>query len=175
MTTPSKAKKKLSLASIKAGALVGSPVPATIEIMVNGEESEIETFISPANYQTAIASYQAYAENKEAMAGIIASRIVDEKGAPEFTEAEVRQFFNDSLTIAVWSKIYEVDHPDVGKDSATTTTSCGTSLSSTESEAEPLPKPGETLALPSSSSGENTESAGEASTLADELSKQSGN
>lgn len=156
MTTPSKAKKKLSLASIKKGDLIGAPVPVTIEIMVNGEECEIDAFIKPASYDTAVKRYQAYGENKEALAGIIATRVVNAKGKPEFTEAEVRQLFNEALTDAVFSKINEVDYPP-GKDLTMTTTNSGTSLSSTELEAEPLPKPGETLALPSSMSGENTE------------------
>lgn len=37
---------------------------------------------------------------------------------PEFTESQVREFFNDALTDAVFAKINEVDHPETGKDSA---------------------------------------------------------
>lgn len=165
--TVAKIKKKLSLAAIKKGELVGAPVPVTIEIVVNGEECEIDAFIKPASYDTAIKRYQAYGENKEALAGIIATRVVNAKGKPEFTEDQVREYFNDALTDAVFAKINEVDHPP-GKDLPTTTENSGTSLSSTESAEEPLPKPSKESPTPSSSNGGNTEPSAEASTQAEE-------
>lgn len=166
--TAAKIKKKISLAAIKKGELVGAPVPVTIDIVVNGEECEIDAFIKPASYDTAIKRYQAYGENKEALAGIIATRVVNAKGKPEFTEDQVREYFNDALTEAVFAKITEVDHPPAGKDSAMEMTNSGTSLSSTELVDDPLPKPSAESVMPSSSNGGNTEPSAEALTQAGE-------
>lgn len=146
--------KKLSLDEIKAGALIGEPVPVSIKIMFNDEEAEVDTYIKPFNYETAVASLSAYAEKKESLAGIIASCVTDKKGKPVFTEQQVRQHFNQHLVEAAWQKIYEVNHPkkenkddgdDAGKSKSSSAKMMKSGLSSlaTESAGEPLRPPSE--------------------------------
>jgi len=156
-------KKKLSLADIKAGILIDTPEKITVEIMVSGEPCEFETHIKIMDYSTAIAQMQANQENKEALASILADCIVDEKGKPEFTEAEIRQHFSKPLIDAVWAEILKKNF--LGKVTAKQNLkekNSGQSLSSTALEAEPLPKPSETLVTENISTGGNTESAEEA-------------
>ena len=156
-------KKKLSLADIKAGILIDTPEKITVEIMVSGELCEFETHIKIMDYSTAIAQMQANQENKEALASILADCIVDEKGEPEFTEAEIRQHFSKPLIDAVWAEILKKNF--LGKVTAKQNLkekNSGQSLSSTALEAEPLPKPSEALVTENTSTGGNTESAEEA-------------
>ena len=156
-------KKKLSLADIKAGILIDTPEKITVEIMVSGEPCEFETHIKIMDYSTAIAQMQANQEKKEALASILADCIVNEEGEPEFTEAEIRQHFSKPLIDAVWAEILKKNF--LGKATAKQNLkekNSGQSLSSTALEAEPLPKPSETLATENISTGGNTESAEEA-------------
>ena len=156
-------KKKLSLADIKAGILIDTPEKITVEIMVSGEPCEFETHIKIMDYSTAIAQMQANQEKKEALASILADCIVDEKGEPEFTEAEIRQHFSKPLIDAVWAEILKKNF--LGKATAKQNLkekNSGQSLSSTALEVEPLPKPSETLVTENISTGGNTESAEEA-------------
>ena len=149
--------KKLSIADIKSGALVGAPVNCTIAVLYKGEPHEIDVLISKYNYNTAIENFKAFGENKDAMAGVIASCIVDEEGNRQFTEDDVRKYFNDELTKAVWSKIYAINHPEVeqieseeddeaGKpvSKSRKTTKRGLSSSATVSVEVPSPMPKET-------------------------------
>lgn len=154
--------KKLSLKDIKSGVLVGQPVPAIINIVVSGEDCQIDTFIKPFNYQTAVAAYKAYGENKEALAGIIASCLCDENGELQFTEDEVRQHFSQHLVDAVWTEIYKVNNIAGKSNLQTTNAKSGTSSSSTESVEKPLKKPSKPSATKSSSGGLPTEQSAEA-------------
>jgi len=88
---------------------------------------------------------------------------VDEKGKPEFTEAEIRQHFSKPLIDAVWAEILKKNF--LGKATAKPNLNeknSGQSLSSTALEAEPLPKPSEALVTENTSTGGSTESAEEA-------------
>lgn len=106
--------KKLTLDQIKSGSLIGHLTPVSIEIDLNGEKFEFDTHIKPFSYATAVARMQAYGENKEALAGIIATSLYDEKGEQAFTTEEVRENFTQSMTEAIWSKLVDIN--SLGKE-----------------------------------------------------------
>lgn len=89
--------------------LMGEPEKITVEIKVKGEDCEFDTFILPFSYDTAVAQLKAFGEKKEALAGILASVICDEKGELVFTETEIRKKFNQALVDAIWAKIVEIN------------------------------------------------------------------
>jgi hypothetical protein len=124
--------KKLSLRDIKSGALIGKPEKVTVQIRLNEEDTEFETFIKPFNYDSAVANMRAYGENKEALAGIIASCLCDENGKLVLTEDEVRSKFNQALVDAVWTKIVEINVLGKTLNSSQMTSS----LSKSESQQE---------------------------------------
>lgn len=101
--------KKLSLKDIKSGILMTEPEKITVEIKLNGEDFEFDTYILPFSYETAVAEMKAYGEKKEALAGILASVVCDDKGKLAFTEEEIRTKFNQALVNAIWAKIVEVN------------------------------------------------------------------
>lgn len=101
--------KKLSLKDIKSGVLMGSPEKITVQIKLNGEDCEFDTYILPFSYETAVAQMRAYGEKKEALAGILASVICDEKGKVLFTEQEIRTKFNQAFVDSIWVKITEIN------------------------------------------------------------------
>lgn len=101
--------KKISLSEIKSGSLIGNMESVSIPIVMNGEECEFDTHIKPFSYATAIENMKAFNEEKEALAGIIASSLCDDKGENLFTADEVRNNFSQALTNAVWAKIVEVN------------------------------------------------------------------
>ena len=76
---------------------MGKPELVTVQIKLNGEEVDYDTYVLPFSYGTAVAQMKAYGENKEALAGVLASVICDEKGKLTFTEDEVRTLFNRAL------------------------------------------------------------------------------
>lgn len=124
--------KKLSADQIKSGILLGKPEQVTVQVLVNGEESEFTTYIKPFNYQSAVANMKAYGENKEALAGILASCITDEYGVPTFTEDEVRLHFSQALVDIIWVKIVEINV--MGKQTLKSTTEKN---SSSKSRSQP--------------------------------------
>lgn len=101
--------KKISLKDIKSGALLGKPEKVIVTFKLDGEEAEFETHVKPFNYDTAIANYKAYGENKAALAGIIASCLCDADGKLILTEDDVRQHFNQALVDATWNEIIQVN------------------------------------------------------------------
>ena len=88
---------------------MGKPEHVTVQIKVNGEDAEFDTHILPFSYNTAVAQMKAYGENKESLAGILASVICDKNGKLEFTEDEIRTHFNQALVDALWTKIFDVN------------------------------------------------------------------
>lgn len=115
--------KKLKIDQIKSGILIGKPVLATVQIKYEGEDAEFETYIKPFSYETAVANLRAIGEQKEALAGILATCICDEKGDSTFTEVEIRQHFNQSLVDAIWAKVVEINVLGKTSNSAQTTNS----------------------------------------------------
>ena len=111
--------KKISLEEIKSGVLIGKPIAITVQIKLDDQDAEFDTFIKPFSYDTAVAQMRAYGENKESLAGILASCICNENGELEFTEQDVRQHFSQSLVDSLWEKIHEVNI--MGKTSNSTT------------------------------------------------------
>ena len=157
--------KKLSLSEIKSGALLGKPQPITVQIKVDGEDFEFDTHIKPFSYATVVARWKAVGENKEALAGTIASCVCDEAGELQFTEDQVREKFSEQLIEAVWQKIYDVNN--IGGKSATTNSEKTNSLQnspSTESVETPLKPSKKTSASKKSATGENTATDAEALT-----------
>ena len=157
--------KKLSLNEIKSGALIGKPQQVTVQIQVDGEDCEFDTHIKPFSYATVVARWKAVGENKEALAGTIASCVCDEAGELQFTEDQVREKFSEQLIEAVWQKIYDVNN--IGGKSTTTSSEKTNSLQnspSTESVETPLKPSKKTSASKKSATGENTATDAEAST-----------
>lgn len=103
-------KKKISIAEIQSGALIGVPVAISVPITLNDEECEFDTHLKPFSYATVVARWKAVGESKEALAGTIASCICNEKGESQFTEDQVREKFSEELIEAIWQKIYEVNN-----------------------------------------------------------------
>lgn len=168
-------KKKISIAEIQSGALIGTPVAISVPITLGGEECEFDAHAKPFSYATVVARWKAVGENKEALAGTIASCICDEKGNLSFTEDEVRTNFSQELIEALWDKIIEVNN--IGgklKMKNSEKTNSLQNSSSTESVGIPSKKSKRTSLSKKSSSGVNTPTGAEASTLGDESSKQLG-
>ena len=157
--------KKLSLSEIKSGALLGKPQPITVQIKVDGEDFEFDTHIKPFSYATVVARWKAVGENKEALAGTIASCVCDEAGELQFTEDQVREKFSEQLIEAIWQKIYDVNN--IGGKSTTKSSEKTSSLQnspSTESVETPLKPSKKASALKKSATGENTATDAEALT-----------
>ncbi|WP_269914011.1 phage tail assembly chaperone family protein, TAC [Acinetobacter sp. HY1485] len=112
--------KKLTVESIKAGKLIGEPKKVEIKVSVDGEEQIFETTLKPFSYGTAVAHLRAFGEKREALAGILASSMLDENNKPQFTEEQIREHFSEELTNAVWGKIVEINA--LGKTSSSTQT-----------------------------------------------------
>ena len=131
--------KKLTLKDIKSGALMGKPEHVTVQIKVSGEDAEFDTYILPFSYSTAVAQMKAYGENKEALAGVLASVICDEKGQLAFTEDEIRTHFNQALVDALWSKIVDINV--LGKQLNSTKTTKSSSRSASRSVKRTVKSP----------------------------------
>ena len=129
--------KKITLDDIKTGKVLGSIEKVTINVPIGDEEYEFDTHIKPFSYNTAVAQLKAYSEDKESLAGVIASCLCDEKGVLLFTEDDVRDKFSQALVDATWEKIYEVN--SLGK-SKKLTQKTKSSVKSQSPQVEPSPK-----------------------------------
>lgn len=160
--------KKISVDQIKSGALLGKPEKISVEIMLDGEKTEFDTFIMPFSYKTAVAQMQAYGDKKEALAGILASVICDEDGVSVFTEDDIRERFNQALVDLVWNKVIEINM--LGKKSSSTM-KMSSSLKSDSQQEKPIQKSRTSHTLKSKDTQVIAKST-EASTLGDESSKK---
>lgn len=162
-------KKKISIAEIQSGALIGAPVAISVTIMLGEDECEFDTHIKPFSYATVVARWKAVGESKEALAGTIASCICDETGKLLFTEIEVREKFSEALIEAVWQKICTVNN--IGGKSKTANSQKTKSLQnsrSTASAGTQSKRSRKASVTKKSSTGENTSDAVEVSTLVEE-------
>lgn len=165
-------KKKISIAEIQSGALIGTPVAISVPITLGEDECEFDTHVKPFSYATVVARWNAVGQNKEALAGTIASCVCDEKGKLLFTEDEVRANFSEELIEALWAKIIEVNN--IGgklKKTNSEKTNSSQNSPSTESVGVPLKKSKRTSRSKKSSSGANTSIDAGVSTLDEESSK----
>lgn len=157
---------KLSVDEILSGALVGKPELIEVDIVVNGEPRTFETYIKIMDYETAKAQMNANNEGREGLACILADCIVTESGEPIFTEEQVRGKFNKHLIQAIWDKILEKNF--LGKSSTTMknlrNSNSGRNSSKTASRGQRSTKQKRTSVIENSSSGNNIDSVGEAST-----------
>lgn len=162
-------KKKISISEIQSGALIGTPVAISVPITLGGEQCEFDTHVKPFSYATVVARWNAIGQNKEALAGTIASCICDETGKLSFTDEEVRTNFSQELIEALWDEIVKVNN--IGGKSKTTNSEKTNSLPSlplTESVVEPSKKSKKTSPSKKSSTGKNTDTGAVVSTSADE-------
>lgn len=162
-------KKKISIAEIQSGALIGTPVAISVPITLGDEECEFDTHVKPFSYATVVARWSAVGQNKEALAGTIASCICDETGKLSFTEDEVRANFSEELIEALWAKIIEVNNIG-GKLKKTNSEKMNSSQNShsTESVGTLSKKSKRTSRLKKSSSGANTSTDVEVATSEEE-------
>lgn len=168
-------KKKISIAEIQSGALIGTPVAISVPITLGEDECEFDTHVKPFSYATVVARWNAVGQNKEALAGTIASCVCDEKGKLLFTENEVRENFSEELIETIWSKIIEVNN--IGgklKKMNSEKTNSSQNSPSTESVGTPLKKSKRISHSKKSSSGVSISTDAEVSTQVEELSKPSG-
>jgi len=162
-------KKKISIAEIQSGVLLGAPIAISVPITLNDEECEFDTHIKPFSYATVVARWRAVGQEKEALAGTIASCICDEAGKLTFTEDQVREKFSEELIEAIWQKICDVNN--IGGKSKTTSSKTMKSLpnsSSTASGGTRSKRSSKTSASKNSVTGASTSGGEEASTPAGE-------
>ena len=162
-------KKKISIAEIQSGVLIGTPVAISVPITLGDDECEFDTHVKPFSYATVVAPWNAVGQIKEALAGTIASCICDEKGKLSFTENEVRENFSEELIEALWAKIIEVNN--IGgklKKMSSEKTNSSQNSPSTESVETPLKKSKKISRSKKSNIGENTSTNVEALTQVDE-------
>ena len=80
----------LSLASLtSAGSFTGRPVEREIKWKQNDEELSAIVYVRPLSYNSAVSDLQAIHDNGDAVAGRIASCIVDAEGRPIFTREDI--------------------------------------------------------------------------------------
>ncbi|MBF7685972.1 phage tail assembly chaperone family protein, TAC [Acinetobacter sp. B10A] len=142
--------KKLTLDQIKSGSLISEPTLVTIELQVNGEKVEFDTYMKPFSYATAVARMQAAFQGNVPLAGMIASSLytketVKEEGENDrvvfkttFTADEVSENFTQSMTDAIWDKILEVN--GLGKEKSNSNQTQNSSVKSELPQDEALKK-----------------------------------
>lgn len=80
----------LSLASLTtAGSFTGRPVERTINWKQGDEDLSAVVYVRPLSYNSAVSDLQAIHDNGDAVAGRIASCIVDAEGKPVFTREDI--------------------------------------------------------------------------------------
>lgn len=80
----------LSIDSLKQmGAFTGAPVEREITWQQNGEELTATVFVRPLSYHSAVSDIASRGGAIDAVAGRIASSIVDASGKPIFTIADI--------------------------------------------------------------------------------------
>ena len=156
--------KKIDIAQIKAGSLLGQPEKVAVQIKLGNEDAEFETYVKPFSYDTAVAHLRAFGEKKESLAGILASCICDASGTLEFSEDDIRTKFPQSLVEAIWSKVIEVNV--MGKTQSSNP-SMNSSVKS-PSQQEKASKKSKTSRTQKSKSGQSTPENTEASTSVEE-------
>jgi len=108
----------LSLDSLKqAGAFTGAPVEKEITWKQGEAEHTMTTYVRPLSFSAAVSDIRSMNGQGDAVAGRIAASIVDEKGVPVFTPADItgeadpeRGALDGNLTMALLTAISEVNH-----------------------------------------------------------------
>lgn len=115
---------ELSIKSLESsGAFTGAPVQKSITWTMGGKEHTATVYVRPLSYASTVVDLLARRDNYDGIAGRIASSIVDSKGEPVFTIADItgeanpdRGPLDGNLTMALLSVIGEVN--GLGKQTA---------------------------------------------------------
>jgi hypothetical protein len=147
--------KKLTLDQLKTtkSIFAGRPVPEKVQWSNDGEDYEIDVFVRPYNYDSAVAHLDSLRTGTDTTATRIAYAIVDDAGTPIFTPADItgesgteHGAMSQEFVMALLGAIYRANH--LGKPQAQTPSTKkrkrGVSLSATGSVAEQLQKPAKT-------------------------------
>lgn len=108
----------LSIDSLtEMGAFTGAPVEREIKWRQGETELTATVFVRPLSYKSAVADLNSINQKADPLAGRIAASIVDAKGQPVFTPADItgdadpeRGALDGNLTIALLAVIAEVNH-----------------------------------------------------------------
>jgi hypothetical protein len=88
-----KPKKKLSLSELKSSGpcYVGKPVPVNVEWSVGDDDYEIDVFVRPFSYSTAVSDLESLRDPdaQSNTAKRIATSVVDESGNPVFSVGDI--------------------------------------------------------------------------------------
>ena len=90
----------LTLDSLKKdGAFTGAPVEKEIKWEMNGKDFTATVYVRRLSYNSAVADIMALRNRDEAVAGRIASCILDKAGKPVFTSADITGLNSDGTPI----------------------------------------------------------------------------
>ncbi|HBP1136138.1 phage tail assembly chaperone family protein, TAC [Pseudomonas aeruginosa] len=109
---------QLSISNLATiGAFTGAPVEREITWKQGDKEVTATVYVKPLSYSTAVSDLLAMNGKVDGIAGRIAASIVDEKGKPVFTPADItgeadpsRGALDGNLTIALLTVIAEVNN-----------------------------------------------------------------
>jgi hypothetical protein len=123
------------------GAFAGQPEKRDVTFHVNGEPKTLTFYIRKAAYDTVSVQWRPENQGKDAIALRLASYVCDEKGAPVFTVEDItgtaeRGPLIETLTIALFAAVGEVNGIKDDSEEKKESTSSGTNSSAEESAEE---------------------------------------
>lgn len=107
----------LTLDSLKkTGAFTGAPVEKEIKWEMNGENFTATVYVRRLSYNSAVADIMALRNRDEAVAGRIASCILDKEGKPILTPADITGLNSDGTPIMVVEGEKQVERGPLNAD-----------------------------------------------------------
>jgi len=101
---------KLYLADIKSGSLVSQVREETVTFFHNGEEMSVDIRIKQLPFIETESLFLRWANQENVVSEWISKALVDDKGKPMFTQAQVENNFVQTLASAVFDMVWNADN-----------------------------------------------------------------
>lgn len=101
---------KLDLADIKSGSLVSQVREETVTFFHNGEEMSVDIRIKQLPFIETESLFLRWGNQENVVSEWISKALVDDKGKPMFTQAQVENNFVQTLASAVFDMVWNADN-----------------------------------------------------------------
>lgn len=108
--TPDPKIKKISLADVKKGSMVGEIHEKTVEFVHNGEQMSVDIRVQTLPFCITEDLFKRWNNEEDVVAEWISKSLVDDEGNPQFTQEEVESKFVQGLAAAIFDEVWGADN-----------------------------------------------------------------
>lgn len=102
--------KKINLADVKKGSMVGEIHKKTVEFVHNGEQMSVDIKVQTLPFGVTESLLKRWNNDEDVVAEWISKALVDDEGNQQFTEEEVDKNFVQGMAAAIFDEVWGAEN-----------------------------------------------------------------